>query len=96
VPEGQLDAQVPETQAVPAPHAFPQLPQFWLSEPTLTQSVPQSFWVAGQLVTQAPFEQTWLPLQAVPHLPQSWLFELVSTQVPLQRVLPVGQPPPSR
>lgn len=53
----------------------------------------QRTWPTGQpcTVMQLPKAHTWLEAHIRPHMPQLRLDRLVLTQMPLQRVWPIGQ-----
>jgi len=61
------------THLKPAPHAFPQAPQFAASDERSLHTPPQSVSPLGQ--TQSPSWQAFPPLQAMPQLPQLLLSE---------------------
>ena len=81
----------PYRQYPPCGHMFWEPGQQVQFVPGAQQLGPVPQWVLPEGQAQVPFWQVKSPLQIVPQLPQFCLLLLVVTQVPLQRVCPLGQ-----
>ncbi len=70
--QGVHERHIPETHISPAPHPFPQLPQFASSTRTSTHAVPHNWSGDAQPGWHAPLTQLSTGPHATPQAPQSF------------------------